>query len=118
VEDRPCTSYDKTGLAPLLDVVASEFRTYGQCFGTDGKAVFYRAQKLPLNTERLRTESYFVWDDEKVFITGTQLPLHGKTFRILGQKQQPNGLYFRLADAEKTIVLGPGNECLPDGPPF
>jgi hypothetical protein len=105
-------------LVPLPDVVASEFRTYGQCFGTDGKAVFRRAQKLPLNTERLRTDSYFIWDDEKVFITDTQLPLHGKTFRILGQKQLPNGLYFRLADGEKTIVLGPGNTCLPDGPRF
>jgi hypothetical protein len=110
--------WSEGGLVPLPDVVASEFRTYGQCFGTDGKAVFYQAKKLPLNVERLRTESCFVWDDEKVFVAGTRLPLHGKTFRILGQKQQLNGLYFRLADAEKTIVLGPGNTCLPDGPPF
>lgn len=108
----------ESGLVPLPDVVASELRIYGQCFGTDGKVVFYRAQKLPLSMEKLRTESYFIWDDEKVFITGTQLPLHGKTFRILGKKQLPNGLYFRLADEENTIVLGPGNNCLPDGPPF
>jgi hypothetical protein len=105
-------------LVALPDVVASEFRTYGQCFGTDGKAVFCGARKLPLNVERMRTEGGFVWDDEKVFIAGTELPLHGKTFRILGEKRERDGLYYRLADAEKTIVLGPGRKCLPDGPPF
>jgi hypothetical protein len=37
---------------------------------------------------------------------------------LADQKQMPDGWYFRLADADRTFVLGPGNNCLPDGPPF
>jgi hypothetical protein len=120
--DKRCIyAEDDGGLVPLPDVHAPEFKMFGQCFGTDGKAVFCHAKRLPLNPERLQTESYFIWDDRRVFMTYKEVPLSGKDFRILGHKHVAGaggGLHFRLADADRTIILGPNNTCLPDDPLF
>lgn len=109
------------GLIPLPDVHASEFRMFGKCFGTDGKAVFCHAKRLPLNPDWLQTEGYFIWNNENVFMTANQVPLKGKDFRILGEKYVVGfggGTHYRLADADTTIILGPNNTCLPDDPLF
>jgi len=110
----------KLGLIPLPDVDASEFRLHGQCFGTDGNSVFYNSRKLPLKVESLQTEGFFIWDDDRVFMTDVEVPLSGKSFRILAHKNPPGsiGQQSRLADADKTIIFGPGNTFLPDDPSF
>lgn len=107
-------------LTPLLDVDASRFREYGDCFGKDGQAVFYAAKKLPLDAERLRTEGYFIWDDDLVFMTDRRIPLSGRGFRILGCKQVPAGpgRQYRLADQDKALVVGSSADILPDDPDF
>lgn len=111
---------DKTlGLMALPGVDAARFRMCGQCFGTDGMAVFYGTTRLPLNPDKLKTETYFLWDDEKVFMTDCELPLQGRSFAILGHKHMPGvGLHYRLADADKAIILGPGRNVLPDDAGF
>lgn len=107
------------GLMPLPGIDASRFRMCGQCFGTDGNTVFYGTTRLPLDPGKLKTETYFLWDDRKVFMTDRELPLEGRTFRILGHKHVPlGGRHYRLADASKTIVLGPNHDVLPDDPAF
>jgi len=85
----------------LPDVDASEFRKYGQIFGTDGKAVFYNAVRLPLRADRLKTDEFFIWDDEKVFYWDLEVPLSGASFRILSR----DGRQFRIADAARELVL-------------
>ena len=85
----------------LPDVDASEFRKYGQIFGTDGKSVFYNAVRLPLRADRLKTDEFFIWDDEKVFYWDLEVPLSGASFRILSR----DGRQFRIADAARELVL-------------
>jgi hypothetical protein len=96
-------------LVALPDVEASEFRTYGQYFATDDKAVFYELARLPLRVDRLQTDGAFIWADEKVFFKDFEVPLTGASFRILGKE----GDNVRIADAQRTLILVPGNDSRP-----
>ncbi|HEY4200226.1 MAG TPA: hypothetical protein VGM83_06665 [Devosiaceae bacterium] len=106
------------GLVPLHDVDAGDFRSYGQCFGTDGQSVFWFANKLTLDAQKLRTDGFFVWDDKKVFYCATELPLRGSGFRILGRASvRGTGFYrYRLTDGDMTIILQPDRAVTPDEP--
>jgi hypothetical protein len=89
-------------LVALPDVDAAAFRKYGAWFGTDGKAIFYAATRLPLRADHLKTEGFFIWDDEKVFFKDVEVPLNGASFHILGKE----GDEFRIADAHRALILG------------
>jgi hypothetical protein len=111
---------DPLVLHPLPDIDAKKFRMYGQCFGTDGIVVFFNTFKLPLCIDALNTDGLFIWDNKKVFYGDFQLPLDGGSFRILAQRSIPGRVskQFRLADAKKKFVFGPGVELHPDDSSF
>ncbi|SEV87709.1 DKNYY family protein [Aliiroseovarius sediminilitoris] len=117
---RVYSSSSALALVPLPGVDATKFREIGNGYGTDGQQVYWGLDRLPLDATKLQTNDIFIWDPDKVFCLGQELPLKGAGFRILTQKfQRPAIQYaYRLTDGKKTIVLSPQKEILPDDPDF
>lgn len=93
------------GLVPLPGVDASQFRIFGHCFGTDGEYIFHCANKIPIRLESVRYEGGFIWDDEKVLFGNFEIPLIGKSFRILGEEPSDGFHAYKLTDGKKEILF-------------
>ncbi len=96
---------DAQRLVALPEVAAAAFRPYGQCFGTDGAAVYHGARRLPLDVARMRTEGYFIWDDAHVNMAGNAIALCGKGFRIVEIFHRRGVTFYRLADDARSILI-------------
>lgn len=103
-------------LLKLPDVKPSEFKDIGSAYGSDQKQIFYLTKSLPLNAKNIKTEEFFIWDDQKVFFRDQELPLQGQSFRILGKKFRKGVRLYRLTDGHETFLVDSKGEVLPDDP--